>query len=226
MYKKAISIVAVAGLVLALAPAAQAAWIAGSTLVQPTGVDADGQWAPSRPMVAAIDGGGMASPDALDTGDLVPATWPSKLTTATGWYNLGYDWYNAGTTGWIEFDLGAEYSLQGFHVWNGQDPENGGTNGVDVKLATGATAPADWSGVSTTKSFEFAKGAGQANTDLGQDYELDSAVTARWVYFDITSSYGDNRHGLSEVRMVTVPEPATMSLLVLGGLAVLRRRRK
>ena len=176
MYKKAISIVAVAGLVLALAPAAQAAWIAGSTLVQPTGVDADGQWAPSRPMVAAIDGGGMASPDALDTGDLVPATWPSKLTTATGWYNLGYDWYNAGTTGWIEFDLGAEYSIQGFHVWNNTDTIDRGSRLVDVKVATGATAPADWGAISITKAFEFAQGAGA--TDPGQDRQFDAPVTA------------------------------------------------
>jgi len=75
----------------------------------------------------------------------------------------------------------------------------------------------------------FAQGAGQANPDLGQDYELDSAVTARWVYFDITSSYGDNRHGLSEVRMVTfIPEPTTFVLSILGllGLIGFRRRRK
>jgi len=147
MTKHMMSFAAVAVLVLALAGSAQAAWIAGSTLVQPTGVDADGEWAPSRPMVAAIDGGGLESTPTLNTGDPVPTPWPGKLITASGWYNLGYDWYNANETGWIEFDLGAEYSLQGFHVWNGQDPANGGTKGVDVKLATGATAPADWSGV-------------------------------------------------------------------------------
>ena len=32
--------------------------------------------------------------------------------------------------------------------------------------------------------------------------------------------------GIDQARIVTVPEPATLSLLALGGLAVIRRRRR
>ena len=40
-----------------------------------------------------------------------------------------------------------------------------------------------------------------------------------------TNHGGSGNIGLSEVRFVLVPEPATIGLLTLGGLAMLRRRR-
>ena len=223
MLKKMMSIVAIVVLVLALAPTAQAAWSAGSTLVQPTGVDAIVSWS-NRPASNAIDGSGFTDAEilTLETGDPVPVTWPNN----TGIYL--HEWQaNIPDDGadWMEFDLGEDYTIQGIHVWNAQDASNRGARAVNVKVATGATAPTDWSAIGVTKSFEFAQAT---NPSAGQDYEFDTSVAARWVYFDIDTNWGDATiNGIGEVRMVEgIPEPATMSLLVFGAIGMLARPKR
>lgn len=52
---------------------------------------------------------------------------------------------------------------------------------------------------------------------------------ARYVRFDVVSGYGGSSVGLNELRVMgaqAVPEPGTIAALGLGGLAMLRRRRK
>ena len=56
-----------------------------------------------------------------------------------------------------------------------------------------------------------------------------SDIEARWVKFHATTNYGaqGNLVGLSEVRFhALVPEPASLTLLSVGGLLILRRRQR
>jgi internalin A len=76
--------------------------------------------------------------------------------------------------------------------------------------------------------------AGASNLDGGQvltlTAELDSLnwldVTGPWDTFDAGTQDSLNSWDSIEGNTLVTPEPATMSLLALGGLAVLRRRRK
>ena len=130
----------------------------------------------NRPPAKAIDGSGIADPTTLETGDPVPATWPDNTRLYLDDWQAVFPGTPPDIGGWMEFDLGAEYSIQGFHVWNNTDGIDRGSRLVDVKVATGATAPADWGTISITKAFEFAQGAGA--TDPGQDRQFDAPVTA------------------------------------------------
>lgn len=62
------------------------------------------------------------------------------------------------------------------------------------------------------------------NTSVGDDVDF-QAFTARYVKFDILycNYYGP---AVWEFELYEVPEPTTMSVLALGGLAILRRGRK
>lgn len=182
-------------------------------IVNPVAVTADGAWG-GRPASNTINGSGISDTSIIETDDDEPAAWP----TLNG--NFVTDWQHAGVTGWIRFDLGQDYNLTGFHLWNAVDPTARGVEAMGVKVMAGDTEPSDWSAVTTTKTFAVVKGDGFG--DAGDDYDFDAPVTARWVYFDITDSYSGD-HGLSEVRFLAVPEPTSMLLLGAGSVLMLCR---
>ena len=127
----------------------------------------------------------------------------------------------------LVFDLGATYSLTSSSIWN----YNGGCCG-DTRSVNGLTISFsnDNVGYVSAGSFNLSHTAADP---FGSD-SLGLTGNARYVKFDITSNYGDDYTGLSEVKFFGgaatggVPEPATWAFMLVGfgGLgAVLRRRR-
>jgi hypothetical protein len=152
------------------------------------------------------------------------------------WMGSGWDWkvsYSAGNTAtgctYIAYEFDAVYALLDTWVWNYNESgnTNRGTRKAEVALYDGSS----WS----TLQFTFAQAdgsatyAGAAGPDLtGYSASVvvitraDGAGTGNWGASDDNSNFG--RSGLSEIRF-GIPEPATIALLGLGGLALLRRKR-
>ena len=157
--------------------------------------------------------------------------------------NSGSDYFaNFGATNNPVFvwDLGGMTKLEDIVLWQYQ---NNGTNGsaigndtrtFELRFSTTSTftGPADFSGT-------MASVLGLGGLNLAQAFDLTGvadALATRFVELRITDNYfgqpgitgGGDRVGLGEIRFngssVIVPEPASLSLLVMAGLAMLRRR--
>jgi hypothetical protein len=127
--KKLITLFAIAGLVLALAPAAQAAIIAGDT------------------STCGLDGGGGAVGNLANDDGL----------TGSGATALFFDPYFNGARltkpGWARVDLGDTYNVNTMYLWNynEQDPGARGTSECNIYYSTDVNADAtDFTGAEWT----------------------------------------------------------------------------
>ena len=135
----------------------------------------------------------------------------------------------------VTFDLCGEYELRAARVWNyneagGSTPFiNRGVELMDIALSLDGL---DFFTLEGPVGGHF-----YLNQAPGTDNYIDADMLdlgggwARYVRFTVVDYYGttpgSDYVGLSEVRFYgTVPEPATLSLLALGGLGLLRRRRR
>ena len=177
---------------------------------------------PGRPAVSTIDGSGLISASPWDMHQSADPNLGQSPDTF--WLS------NGEVTPTITWDLGAVYSLSGFHLWNYNEGQNGaypagkerGMQITDVQVSTvSAAGPYTDLGHMT-----FAEATG-FDTYTAATYALNT--TAEWVRFTAITNWGDSSlTGLSEIRFIGTPEPTSVVLLVLGAvgpLLVARRLR-
>jgi hypothetical protein len=141
-----------------------------------------------------------------------------------------------GTGAGILFNLNGAYNITGMHVYNYQELYSGQWyNGRSVQTAEifYSTAP-DGSGMIDAGQVTIPE-APDGNSPggaayAGSDVQLTAPLMgATFIQLGFETNYGDSQIiGINEVRFeanTAVPEPATLSLLLLGGLAALRRRK-
>jgi hypothetical protein len=152
---------------------------------------------------------------------------------------------------WIEFNLGGTHALADMHVWN--YPENApnhswtsqGLKDIEVLYTTtgggaggwGSDTAGDWTSLSLVTLNQAST---MAITDinglpavLSQEIPFGGADAAYVIIRvanpndNLSWNYAGTNWdvGLGEVRFYAVPEPASLALLGLGGLALFRRRR-
>ncbi|MDD2598660.1 MAG: DUF5000 domain-containing lipoprotein [Kiritimatiellae bacterium] len=158
----------------------------------------------TRSPTKAVNGSGM-----IPNNPLTPASLAGTLASDM--------WLSLGTTNtWITFDLGAEQSIAGIHLWNyneysklSSSYSERGVKGAglyvgDTLLADNTpyvNAGANWGTLVT--NMTFAKADGLA-TEAGDHYTLAGAVTSRYVQIYVTSNYlKDNYTGISEIMFYT-----------------------
>jgi hypothetical protein len=142
------------------------------------------------------------------------------------WESTGAGYGGVDTNPWYEVDLGADYSVSYFHVWNYNEIPSRGVGSVNIYASANPLNPAapDPSAL-VAADVPFAPATGSSNY-TGQD--IDASFTGEYVVFQILSNQGDTSdfYGLSELNFYGTPEPepATIGLLSLASLSVLRRQ--
>lgn len=157
-----------------------------------------------------------------------PATFTNLYITADIWQTLPYQ---AQGTNWIIFDLGANYDLASFHIWN-LNFYNSGTNYTGRGISRLTLLTSD-NGTTYTSHGTITLNQGTGSTSYtGDDFNA-PWTNVRYVEFSNLYSFqngnDDAGHmGLSKVQFSAVPEPASSTLVIgIGFLATsLFRRRK
>lgn len=166
------------------------------------------------------------------------AAWRATNTTAAG-----------AASEWIQWDLGASYQLDVIRVWNYNDSSRyaSGIRTLDIYLSNVAV-PGDPEGAGAANWTHWAVNATlPVATALASytGFDLETVVGSslpagafRFVRFEVNSTFigdginvgggtlGGQNASLSQIEFFElVPEPASLTLMGLGGLLILTRRR-
>jgi hypothetical protein len=123
---------------------------------------------------------------------------------------------------WLRFDLSSVYDISSVSVLNtlNQQYVDSGTKDFNIQLSLDGT----------NYSSPVFSGRLDWQNDTFQNFYFPSILSARYVQFNLTSAYVNvrdaQRVGLNEVKIIAVPEPSSLSLMVLGGVVMALKRRK
>ena len=213
MKKRNITLITAFAAAAAFASSAQAVLITGLTA---SAKDNEGV----RTATKMINGSGM-------TGVTVAGTGTHDVTGDNMWLGL------TSVPTWAHVNLGDLYTVDDMYMWNYK--EGGGTDGgrqvVTYNLWYSADASATPGTFTDPKWTQLPGGTINATqVGAGSSYTFSDQIAinqdASVIGFEILTAV-DNRAGIAELQFdgALVPEPSTMGLLALSGLALLRRRR-
>jgi hypothetical protein len=125
---------------------------------------------------------------------------------------------------WLIFDLQSDYILSTVSFFNtvNYPHQDTGTKEFNIQVSSDGV----------NYSSPLISGQLEWQNQTYQDYSFDNPVSARYVQINLISAYVStfnglyNRVGLNEVQIKAVPEPSSLTLLALGGLALAINKRR
>jgi hypothetical protein len=148
---------------------------------------------------SAVSGAGLMTPDQPESGHTVVGEGNAWLTRRFD------DPAGPDTNPWLIIDLGKIYNIEGFRVWNYNEPDGAGHGLKDVEIYYSSTNP---QGIgSSLGKFVFAKSKQVGKEHLGQNFK--AKFQARYIKLKIKNNWdGDNfGFGLAEIRFDGTPAP-------------------
>jgi hypothetical protein len=144
-------------------------------------------------------------------------SWLSEATNGLGTANPAYYGQSRGQTLSTAVVPGDTYTLTvGIYNYSDSAPSSHDNDvlltlkaGSDVIFSTNVALPGD-----KAAGFVDCSVSGTAGADMTGSLQV------------ILSNYGNANVGFDNVRLTSVPEPATLALLAIGGIGALLRRRK
>jgi len=186
-----------------------------------------------------FEGNGLTKPDAED-----PTTWTHDDNWTTGWQAQGPSNLTS-NRGWVIADFGAaQTNLDKIYIWNENEKGNRGMATINIYYATSVTLPptssdsanptdydfsdAAWTLFNPTAAIAVPPGTSNPGSPLNATIDISAIPIARYIAIEAVTDNGaaNDRVGLAEVVFTGVPEPATMTMLALSGLAIIRKRRR
>ena len=229
MFKKMISFAAVAGLVFALAPAAQAADIDINDPLVPDGLGLGDTYRlvfvtsttgnGSTASLSTYDGRVNSAADLSTLPGVADLVWIAIVSSTSG---NAIDHTSTTGTGYPIYLLDGTTKVADDYT----DLWDGGIDHAINKTENLATFSTDvWTGTATNGYVKSDKGMGSAKPADGKSHQTGNG----WVYNHPAHNNGDKLplYGISP-ELTIIPEPATMVMLVTGllGLLLFARRRK
>lgn len=166
-----------------------------------------------------------------DPMEVVNASGMSGDTHASSWGSWFTDTVDPDR--WIVVDLAGSYSIGQVKVYNANEAWGWSIIGFDETAFYVANMddpgnPVDnadnWTLV-TTQKLTQAPGTADYNTPDIVNLLGATGTHIALQSLTVTGAYSDDRAGLSEIQIYEIPEPATLSLLVLGIVGLARRKR-
>lgn len=222
---KNIKIYAALAATLALGASANAAVLVPTSVVNSPGSQAETGDAGSS-LASLIDGSGLTG-GVTDTGGATHSTTLADFWVTTDPGAGGGDYFVDKTAAplSLDFTLAAASNVGRIIIW-GYDPGFGADAIENTATAATISFSTDGTNFGSATNVTFSASGGPQTADFST---FTGATQVRVEFtdngFDGVGLGGD-RVGLGEVRFSTVPEPSSMALLGLGGIALLRRRRK
>jgi hypothetical protein len=190
---------------------------------------------------AIIDPAGLtataSSTHASYVGRLQDVVNGEGMTSATEHTSVWGTWFTDGVEldRWIVIDLGGTYELDSMKVYNANEAYGWNIYGfknteVFVSDVAAPGNPVDdagnWTVVATPLLNQAPGVDGYATPDTVDLLGMTGSHVALHALSTYNPGWGTDAAGLSEVQISAVPEPATLSLLALGVLGLVRRKRK
>ena len=186
---------------------------AADLIIKPTAVAlTDTTEDSNRPAINTINGGGFSGAEqtALETGAVVPTTWPD---VDTGTYTLNQrssrgSWNDSTATYTLTLHGSDSYAVSGIHLWNYLEASatSRGTQTFTIDVSPDNSA---WTAVNGGASYNILRLSEDADAIYGETFSFGATYSdIQYVRINITATV--NYPGFDEIRLIQPALPGAL----------------